>query len=286
MFQKKKKGFILAPVLALALLISTGCSTYRFLYNSIDIFIINFINSYFDLSTEQRQFLREEINRVKVWHRSVEMPRYIEALIMIKKRMPGSITRDDVALMKQRLRVYGETFYRHIEERTLDFLSSLDDSQINHFNNKMSESMDKYEKSLREEKEKTRNEEVKSRMKMLNFIYGEIADKQEKAIAAMEGELQDVTGARIRQFRANTEEFQNILAKRKDRNELRNSIRKFIADDSTENREPFERTLDAHYRQMTDIFMKIHNTVMTGDQKKHAAERIDWIIGIIRDLQK
>ncbi len=281
----KGKRLIIITIMAAVIFAIHGCSAYRTLYNSIDIFIINGINRYFDISSEQRLFLKEKINEFKEWQRVEEMPGYIETLTIIRGKAAGTISMDDMARIENRLLAHGESFFRRVEPDTLYFISSLTDGQVNHFRNRMNQSLEEYMESLREDKEKSLEQEFRSRMKILSFVYGKISSEQERVISRMEKRLGDVSEARIQQFRANVQDFNRVLGKRRDRGALKSSLRGMI-DDSAGNTRPHERVLDAHYRETKEIFIDIHNTVMTDEQRKNAAERIDWIIEIVRDLQK
>ena len=68
----------------LLIFLLAGCSTTKLVYDYGDKYLLWQLDSYFDLSNKQEEWLEERIKSHIEWHRSHELPSYKKLLIDIQ----------------------------------------------------------------------------------------------------------------------------------------------------------------------------------------------------------
>ncbi len=122
----------LCNLILVALMISflAACSVNTVAYNNAVPLLTWFIDDYFDLQDEQRDFARERLANLLAWHRNSELPEYRRLLEDAIRHSDGPVTGKEV----DRLYAQGKAFAARLGERALgdiaDFLQKLDAGQI------------------------------------------------------------------------------------------------------------------------------------------------------------
>jgi len=89
---RQARRFVLASV---ALLLA-ACSQLQLGYNNADTVIAYSLDSYLDLDDEQERLARERIGALHRWHRSTQLPGYVQLLNDAQKKIAGPVTAADV----------------------------------------------------------------------------------------------------------------------------------------------------------------------------------------------
>ena len=89
---RQARRFVLASV---ALLL-VACSQLQLGYNNADTVIAYSLDSYLDLDDEQERLARERIGALHRWHRSTQLPGYVQLLNDAQKKIAGPVTAADV----------------------------------------------------------------------------------------------------------------------------------------------------------------------------------------------
>ena len=133
-------------LLALALVLLGGCSSTTFIYNRLDFILPWYLDDYVDLSREQDAFLDQQLAPFLAWHRSEELPRYLEIIDGIDAALDRSLTARDIEAISAD---FERAWYR-LEGRALDWLlalgGELSDAQVQAFLAELWEKQEKYEK--------------------------------------------------------------------------------------------------------------------------------------------
>lgn len=132
--------------LASALLFLVACSSTTFVYNRMDFLLPWYVNDYADLNGEQEQYLDELLASFLAWHRSQELPRYIEILDEIELTLDNPATSEDVAAVASHF----EQAWLRLEDESLDWLlelgETLDEEQVQEFLDELWKQQRKFEK--------------------------------------------------------------------------------------------------------------------------------------------
>ena len=78
-------------VIILGILLA-GCSATRLLYNQLDWGIVWYLNGFFSLTGEQKDALRESVERNLEWHRKTQLPKYAEFARALDRDIAGEVT--------------------------------------------------------------------------------------------------------------------------------------------------------------------------------------------------
>jgi len=121
----------------IALLFLTGCSSTTFVYNRIDSLLPWYLASYVDFTSEQKQSLNERLIPFFKWHRTQELPKYVEIINSLEGLLDNEVKAEDIALITQDI----ENSWFRTEQQILSWLTplakDLSDEQIKQFLNVM-----------------------------------------------------------------------------------------------------------------------------------------------------
>ena len=164
-------------IFGLLLFLLAGCSTTKLVYDYGDIYLLWQLDSYFDLSNKQEEWLEERIKLHLEWHRSQELRSYKKFLIDIQNRVEDGLTMEELDEGFSRYEAKQQRLFERLIPDTALFLKSLSSEQINNLESKMLE-----ENEEMNEKNKNRSELIEERRE--NFLeqmeewFGEFSPEQ------------------------------------------------------------------------------------------------------------
>ena len=123
-----------------------ACSSTTLVYNRMDFLLPWYLDDYAELDNEQEKYLDELLSPFLVWHRSDELPRYVEILDLITASLDHPLTTEGVAAISGEF----EAAWFRLEavglERLLDLGARLSDEQVESFLAELQKQQQKYEK--------------------------------------------------------------------------------------------------------------------------------------------
>lgn len=132
-------------VLLCSLVFLGACSSTTFFYNRLDFILPWYLDDYVELDREQKKYLDSLLSPFLAWHRSEELPRYVEILQSIESSLDRRLAGDDVAAISLRF----EQAWLRLQDEFLDWLlelgASLSDEQIESFLAQLWEKQEDYE---------------------------------------------------------------------------------------------------------------------------------------------
>ena len=164
-------------IFGLLLFLLAGCSTTKLVYDYGDKYLLWQLDSYFDLSNKQEEWLEERIKFHLEWHRSQELRSYKKFLIDIQNRAKNGLTMEELDEGFSRYEAKQQRLFERLIPDTALFLKSLSSEQINNLESKMLE-----ENEEMTEKNENRSELIKERRE--NFLeqmeewFGEFSPDQ------------------------------------------------------------------------------------------------------------
>ena len=164
-------------IFGLLLFLLAGCSTTKLVYDYGDKYLLWQLDSYFDLSNKQEEWLEERIKFHLEWHRSQELRSYKKFLIDIQNRAKDGLTMEELDEGFSRYEAKQQRLFERLIPDTALFLKSLSSEQINNLESKMLE-----ENEEMTEKNENRSELIQERRE--NFLeqmeewFGEFSPEQ------------------------------------------------------------------------------------------------------------
>ncbi len=176
------RGIVARVALSAGLLFLVACSSTTFVYNRMDFLLPWYVNDYADLNGEQEEYLDELLAPFLAWHRSQELPRYIEILDEIDGTLDDPATAESVAEVASHF----EQAWLRLEDESLDWLlelgETLDDEQVQEFLDELWEQQRKFEKKYLERSDEEFHEDSYDNMLDSAKDYFGRLDGEQKAL--------------------------------------------------------------------------------------------------------
>ncbi|MEM8941255.1 MAG: DUF6279 family lipoprotein [Pseudomonadota bacterium] len=133
-------------LLCVVLLLTTSCSSTKFVYNRLDFFLPWYLGRYVDLDKSQSKALDAHLERLLPWHRYEELPAYLNTLADVEESLGSAVTVEQVAYYADE---FEQAWYRVRDEAMevmLDLGETLDQKQIDQFLKKLRKQQKKFER--------------------------------------------------------------------------------------------------------------------------------------------
>lgn len=171
----------LALICICAFLLS-GCAL-KIAYNQLDWLIPWYFNNYFDLEGEQRDMMKEIVDRQLAWHRASELPRYAQYLQESAIYIQDGFTKEELLIQNEKLQRMYDDLMQHIIPDAVMLMSTLSERQLQHLYGKLNENLEEYiEDYIEVGDEKVRKQHAKDTRRIFKFFVGSVTDEQEEMI--------------------------------------------------------------------------------------------------------
>lgn len=182
-------------IVSLILVLVSGCSANRFLYNRLDTFVNWWIDDYVDFSAEQQDDFDADLSVVLQWHRAEELPRY---KVLITESLAAL---DDGVAMPEATKIADDIddAVSRIQAQFLSVLlaiaESMTDDQINEFLTKVDEDQLEYrDKRLSRSDDTYYRDSAESLEGLAKRLLGRLNKDQREEIAKASMELTRLDG--------------------------------------------------------------------------------------------
>ena len=182
-------------VFAAAAWLAAAC-TASFTYNQLDWLIPWYVDDYIDLTRDQRQLLKLQLEPRLQWHREEELARYIDLLDRIEAGLSGPITTDEVNAWLDEFLAAIERVEESMLSVALEFGATVSDAQMAEFMEKLREKQSEYEEEYlsRSDTEYTRDN-YENLEELLDRLLGRLSREQDAILRAAAESLRRFDGA-------------------------------------------------------------------------------------------
>ena len=119
------------PLIFVFLLV--GCSTTTFIYNRIDFLLPWYLGNYVELTRDQKQYLDELLIPFISWHRSDELPKYLEIINLTENILEREVKPENIATISSNIEESWFRLEKEVLVWVLPLASDLTDEQIQSF---------------------------------------------------------------------------------------------------------------------------------------------------------
>lgn len=173
-----------------ALLFLGACSSTTFFYNRLDFILPWYLDDYVELDREQEKYLDSLLAPFLAWHRSEELPRYVEILENMESTLDGQLGSQDVAAIFLQF----EQAWLRLQDEFLDWLldlgDQLSDSQVESFMAELWEQQRKYEDKYLDRPDKEfREDSYDSLRDSLQDYLGRLDKDQRRVLSVASAQL-------------------------------------------------------------------------------------------------
>lgn len=275
-------------LLALLLLLASGCSMLRVGYGHFDSVAAWMVHDYFDLNADQRDLFAQRFERLHNWHRQAQLPEYAKFLSDFQSRAKRGLREGDMLWLVDGLRQrYARIAVRGAADAA-DLLATLTPEQIEVFRQQVDKANRKFMREHRiNDSEAERRKVVQQRaLSQLRDWVGPLNDAQQAKVSAMLQTMPLVDKLRHEDRLRRQREFYALL-------ELRGSNRTVFAQRLRDWLEQWEggrsaeqaRLFDESWKKRAGLYAAIDQT-LTPAQRTHLTSKLQDYIDDFRELSK
>ena len=190
---------------------ATSCSSFRWGYDYADTLLLYQVDQYFDLTSEQDADVEIKIQQFMAWHRSTQLPLYVEAFKELQIRTQDGLSEEDLEWFRQQYEILLTNLLQHPQKNTEIFLASLNEQQIAHLEEKQQEEIEEEQEKLELTAEEYLEERLEDFFENFEEWLGEPTEKQEQILTEMIRAMPDSLENRIQQKIQNQQRFVKLL---------------------------------------------------------------------------
>lgn len=168
-------------ILSLSLLM--GCNMVKLAYTNADYFLLSYVDGYLDLTSAQKDYLRDRLTRRLEEHRREELLQAVEFLRFVKRSaVDGLSPREIDALSSSAKRLYDTTVTNTIPVFT-SVLTKLSNQQIKYLKQELKERNKEFRsKYLQEDHDERLEARLERTLKRIKKWIGSVSNDQRKMI--------------------------------------------------------------------------------------------------------
>ncbi len=240
------------------------------------------VQSYVDLSHEQKDWLNARLDRTLAWHRSQELAGYARFLESVARRSDRAFTDEEVTEAWADVRADYRRVVEHLLPDAADFLASLDEKQLAHLQRRFDEENRKFvTESTRGTPGERRAEAAKRTIGHLREWIGPLDERQRAIVEAWAQSTPPLTEERLADRRYRQSEA-IALARSRDRQRIVAGLHRILLETETWRRPELREKLHAR-EQATLHMIAVLSATLTPAQRAHLRGRIG---GYVQDITR
>ncbi|SEQ94351.1 hypothetical protein SAMN05421690_100416 [Nitrosomonas sp. Nm51] len=179
---QKKFVFLM---LAILLLLSSGCSIVRFGYDRGPYLAWWWLDGYVDFDRDQKPLAKQAIHDWFDWHRSAQLPAYAAWLSGVRSRLDNPLTAEQVCRWSEDLQNIIAPAFDYAAQLGTPVVLSLGEAQWQYLEQRYAKSNDKLRsKYLQPDPDDRLNAAVKRTVRRIENLYGTIDEEQRVLIVS------------------------------------------------------------------------------------------------------
>ncbi|MCG9662649.1 hypothetical protein C9980_08295 [Vibrio mediterranei] len=279
----KKVGWVKSFGLFVSLLIVTGCTT-KFLYSNLDWFIVDYIDDYVTLEDGQEEILTERILVLGDWHKSNELPRYLQQLTDIRNKDPKTVDAEYVSLQMEQVRQHTKRLVAQITPDLYALTQQMTDKQVKELLENLEQKDDKFIKKYQGLQDEDVRLIYQQRIEEnLERWFGPLTEQQ-KTLASRWANEMDVTVFDWQAHRQQMQHFmRQLLNRRSDLGYFQPEFQRLLNDSESFYSEKLKLKI-ANNRLVAEKYIALALNSVTEKQHQHLIEEIDGWRDIASDL--
>ena len=241
------------PLIFVLLLV--GCTTTTFVYNRVDFLLPWYLGKYVELTKGQKQYLDELLIPFFSWHRSEELPKYLEIINRTENILEEEVQSENIATISLSVEESWFRLEKEVLVRILPLASDLSDEQVQSFLKVMQKKGRKYEnKYLGRSKKEYRQDAYDKMLKNLQRFMGELSQQQLSLVKAYSEDMRRIDGLWLQNRKALLVRLSSILERDSDWKERLTRINQRDDVASQSYPDTYAHNLDVIYHLVAEVF--------------------------------
>ena len=256
-----------------------GCNTVKIFYDFGDEVVSWQLDNYFDLTTQQEEWIEERMRMHLDWHRNEELPLYRSFLIEVQNRTRDGLTMRELDEGYAWLDLKRVRTLERVLPDTASFLEGVSPEQIHTLEKKMIEENQDMEEDL-ESPEKLYWKRHERFWEQMEDWFGDFSQDQQDKINILHKEWFsgsfDPLASRLERRRKSQLQFLAQLRSSQDKVELENWLRRSVINWAGETDSAKQARILRNKKRILQV-----DSLLTPDQRIHAVRELDEWIEII-----
>ncbi|MBT5087398.1 MAG: hypothetical protein HOM71_07935, partial [Deltaproteobacteria bacterium] len=253
-----------------------GCSSAKLFYSYGDSIVSWQLDSYFDLTNEQEEWVEERMRLHLEWHHNEELPRYRRFLLDIQKSAKDGLTMSELDEGFYRFGTKVDRIFERLIPDVVLFLSEISPEQINNLELVMDEENEEMMKRMENQQEliQERHENFWDQME---DWFGEFSISQREQITELQTkwftESPDPSAERMERRRKSQPQFLALLRSVPEKKELEKWFRQWFLSWEGETNPASKARIIRNKKRILLI-----DAILTPEQRLHAVRELDdWV---------
>jgi len=267
----------------------TACSSLRLAYNNGDTLLYWWLNGYVDLNSEQKGWVKEDIDKLIQWHRKTQLQDYIQILQTAQRQLGAGPSQADLQKDYDDIKNRTEALLLKATPELAELARSLEPDQIATLERKFAANNAEFrKKNMRGDKEAQQRFRFKKSMEQFELWFGNFTDEQEaqirKASDARPLNNEIWLDERTRRQNSILALARKVQSEKLSKEATQAEIQKLIKDgfrrlDNSERKAFFDAAEEANLQLVLTVI-----NLSTPVQKAHAQKRMQGWIDDFRNL--
>ncbi|WP_105901744.1 DUF6279 family lipoprotein [Vibrio gangliei] len=269
----------------ITLLLLTGCST-QFFYNRLDWFAAQYVDRYVSLNDSQQAMLKQSVWKVRQWHRTQQIPLYIENIDTLLEVKPSEVTPAKISEQFFIIRDFSNQVAQQVIPELYPLFMSLEPKQADELFDNLGE---EYQEELVEYQNLSQQERweksAKRMQEALESWIGDLSQQQKDMVTKWSMQRPPMREDWIKQKQINKSELQVLYLQRNDSDAFKQRFLSSLQNPEALYTNEFADKVDRN-RQITFEMLSQAIQNMSDKQLEHYHEKLrDWR-DILQDLNR
>ncbi|WP_231566164.1 DUF6279 family lipoprotein [Vibrio sinaloensis] len=257
-------------------LLLVGCGT-KFVYNNMDWLLIEYLEDYVDLNSDQESLIEQRVALLSEWHRSEEIPNYVEHLDELMTLDLKNLTAAQLNAQEEKLRAHTDRIVKRVAPDLAQLIHKLSDEQVDELMDNIRVRHSKYKAKYSQLNEEEVRQVYAERIaeSMENWL-GRLTKDQERLVEQWSNDLQ-ITTSDWSDHQTNLRiRISQLLNQRSDLNATEREMNTLLVD-SESLYSPMLRSKIVHNRDVATRYIVEIATQASDKQIEHYRKELsDW----------
>lgn len=264
--------------LALAL---AGCSAVKLGYDNLPQLAYWWMDGYFDFTDAQVPRVREAMARLHQWHRTQELPRYVELLRQAERLAAGEVTAAQACTLYDAARTRLDPLSQQAEPAMAEIALTLTPAQLAHLAKRYERNNDDFRKEwITPPPAEVRERRIKMLTDRLERAYGTLEAPQVAALRQHVAQAPfDASRALAERQRRQSQALQalrQLQAPGTGLAEARRQVHMLLAQPFASADPAWQRQLEAMTQQQCTLVAAVHNAATPGQREQVSRRLRGW----------
>ncbi len=261
-------------IVTLAVLILTACGE-KFVYNNIDWFVVDYVESYIDLERSQNEILTQRVQLTAQWHKENELPIYIDHFDDLLALKPQDFTVASLQAQENKFRQHSKRLVQYAAPDLYSLSKQLSDEQVEELLSNLSEEHQEFREEFSGLEDDELAEVYQSRInKNMQRWLGDLTPEQEELVIDWSTSIENTIPDWVEYHHLLREQLEKTLSVRDDSSKFQSRFEPLIFEKQSMYSESFKRKRESNRQiarvQISEIFQQ-----MTPKQYRHLQDELE-----------